>query len=443
MGRFTGLLAHFLAAPCAPPPGWSLTNASVLWEEVPKESARRVVTSTEGVGSSSSPLLPLGASSPGKKSEGISPPSGGGNGDMLSTSEHKTPGPCHEGTADMASPRITMVANAARPTGAISLQKIKVQASVCPLGDVMGTCSPPQNRRPWVPHSRGTGDTASLGLGGWHWGRPPPQPRGQHPLKNQSGLILTKLLWEVGRGVERCAMKMAGELKHPPQNRAAWSKCAKSHQLPLGTNTPGVATRMLGPICTRLTGNLPQGRGYLPWRWQVHTHLHLEAVLPWVNVPNHITELPGATLSAPPSWTWGSQAAQPLVSTFPVKKSESPPGELMGTCCPGPSLNSPPLQTWGRLLLAPGAISPWKTKVEAGFCPLGEVMGHVPTSEPKTPGSLLKGNRRHSLPSTAVKEAATSAPGPRPLEKPKWSNLHETWWSTLEYCEWMARVRNF
>ena len=69
---------------------------------------------------------------------------------------------------------------------------------------------------------------------------------------------------EVGRGVGRCAAKTAGGLKHPPWSTAAQSKCAKSHQLPLGTNTPGVATRMLGPICTRLTGDLPQGRGYLP-----------------------------------------------------------------------------------------------------------------------------------------------------------------------------------
>ena len=129
---------------------------------------------------------------------------------------------------------------------------------------MMGTCSPPQSQRLWAPHSRVMEDIASPGSRGWHWLRLPSQSWGQDPSKNQSGLILTKLLGEVGSGVGRCAVKTASGLKHPPCSRAAQSKCAKSCQLPLGTNIPGVATRMLGLICTRLTGDLPQDRGHLP-----------------------------------------------------------------------------------------------------------------------------------------------------------------------------------
>ena len=41
-------------------------------------------------------------------------------------------------------------------------------------------------------------------------------------------------------------------------------------------------------ICWKLTGDLPHGRGYLPWRWQVSTTIPQGAVQVQVNVPNHI-----------------------------------------------------------------------------------------------------------------------------------------------------------
>ena len=52
-----------------------------------------------------------------------------------------------------------------------------------------------------------------------------------------------------------------------------------------------------------------------------------------------------------------------------------------------------------------------------------------PTSELKTSDPLPEGERRYSLPSTALTnlgEAAMSAPGPRPLKNPNWSDLHKT-----------------
>ena len=54
------------------------------------------------------------------------------------------------------------------------------------------------------------------------------------------------------------------------------------------TDTPGVATWMLGSISTKLTGNLPQTKDHLPWRQWVDTSFPCAAALPRVNVPNHI-----------------------------------------------------------------------------------------------------------------------------------------------------------
>ena len=66
-------------------------------------------------------------------------------------------------------------------------------------GDVLPTLEP-KTPGPWLKGDR----RYSLPR------RPPAQPWGQDPSKNQSGLILTKLLREVGMGVGRCAVKMAG-----------------------------------------------------------------------------------------------------------------------------------------------------------------------------------------------------------------------------------------
>ena len=42
------------------------------------------------------------------------------------------------------------------------------------------------------------------------------------------------------------------------------------------------------PICLKLTGDLPHGRGCLPWRWKVPTTIPRGAVQVWVNVLNHV-----------------------------------------------------------------------------------------------------------------------------------------------------------
>ena len=96
------------------------------------------------------------------------------------------------------------------------------------------------------------------------WGRLPRGPRSDFPSKNQSAPILTKLAGHVGRGVGRCAAKTAGGCLPPPPSTAARSKCAKSRQLPPGTDTPGVATGTLGWMWTKLAGDLPHTQAHLP-----------------------------------------------------------------------------------------------------------------------------------------------------------------------------------
>ena len=144
-------------------------------------------------------------------------------------------------------------------------------------------------------------------------------------------------------------------------------------------------------------------------------------------------EPPRAALSAPPSRMWGSLAAWPLVSSFPEKKNSEPPvaqvphsihhpREPGEGCCIGP---------WGNF--------PSKNQSQGIGPPSWGGDGYMfLTSELKTLGPSFEGDRRYSLPSTTLTnlgEATVSALGPRPLEKPKWSDLHETRWSTLEYCE--------
>ena len=41
-------------------------------------------------------------------------------------------------------------------------------------------------------------------------------------------------------------------------------------------------------ICPKLTGDLPHGRGCLPWRWQVSTTILQGAAQVQVNVPNYV-----------------------------------------------------------------------------------------------------------------------------------------------------------
>ena len=57
-----------------------------------------------------------------------------------------------------------------------------------------------------------------------------------------------------------------------------WKNHARSHQL----KNEGWL------ICSKLKGDLPHGRGCLPWRWQVPATIPWWAVQVWVNVPNHV-----------------------------------------------------------------------------------------------------------------------------------------------------------
>ena len=62
----------------------------------------------------------------------------------------------------------------------------------------------------------------------------------------------------------------------------------------------------------------------------------------------------------------------------------------------------------------------------------------LPTSEPKTPGPSHEGNMSYSLPRITLMnlgEAAVMAPGGlSPSEKPKCSDLHQTWWEGRQGC---------
>ena len=160
-----------------------------------------------------------------------------------------------------------------------SPRKVKLEAGVRPLGEVTGTRCPPRNRRPRVPAARGAGDTASPGSSSETWGRLPRGPRGRDPSKKKSAPIFAKFFLQVGRDAGRCAAKTAGGYLPPPPSTAARSKCAKSRQLPWGTDTPGIATGTLGWISTKLAGDLPQTKAHLPRRRPVDAWLLRRAAL--------------------------------------------------------------------------------------------------------------------------------------------------------------------
>ena len=74
---------------------------------------------------------------------------------------------------------------------------------------------------------------------------------------------------------------MASPYHYPSRSSTGaskWPNHVRSHQL----------KNEVWPICSKLMGDLPHGRGYLPWRWQVPTTIPRGAVQVRVNVPNHI-----------------------------------------------------------------------------------------------------------------------------------------------------------
>ena len=157
-----------------------------------------------------------------------------------------------------------------------------------------------------------------------------------------------------------------------------------------GTNTPGVATRMLGPISMKLTGDFHQTKAHLPWRWQVSTSYPCRAVWPGVNVPNHVTEPPRATIGAPTLQMWRSLA--PCLNLPWEKNSEPPVAQV-------PHLIHHPHEYGGGCRVSLWAISSSKNQIKGISPPSGGGDGDMfPTLELKTPGPLLKGDRRYSLP---------------------------------------------
>ena len=105
---------------------------------------------------------------------------------------------------------------------------------------------------------------------------------------------------------------------------------------------------------------------------------------------------------------------------------------------PGSSLDSLLLGTWGRLLLGPqgNSPSPWRHRSAL----LGRWQGHNPHLGTKHPRCLLLGEQEiqppqhHLHDSMNLWEAAASALGPRPLEKSKWSNPHQTFFGSGQLC---------
>ena len=69
------------------------------------------------------------------------------------------------------------------------------------------------------------------------------------------------------------------------------------------------------PIYPKRTGDLPHGRGCLPWRWQVPTTIPQWRVQVWVNVPNHVQSCRPWMMHHPGQ----VKAGRTLVSALPLK----------------------------------------------------------------------------------------------------------------------------
>ena len=108
------------------------------------------------------------------------------------------------------------------------------------------------------------------------------------------------------------------------------------------------------PICPKLTGDLPHGRGCLPWRQQVPTSIPWGAVQVWVNVPNHIQSCRPWMMHHPGQY----KAGRPLNLASP-KKSESGPicSKLTGDLSHGEGYL--PWRWWFPTTIPPGAVQLW------------------------------------------------------------------------------------
>ena len=94
------------------------------------------------------------------------------------------------------------------------------------------------------------------------------------------------------------------------------------------------------PICSKLTGDLPHGWGFLPWRRQVPTTIPHGTVQVQVNVPNQIQSCRPWMMNHPGQGKTGGT----LVSALPLKNwtQADLPETHRG---PAPWLGLPPLKT--------------------------------------------------------------------------------------------------
>ena len=150
--------------------------------------------------------------------------------------------------------------------------------------------------------------------------------------------------------------------------------------------------------CSKLTGDLPQGKGCLPWRWQVPTTILQGAVQVWVNVSNHIRSRRPLMMHHPGQ----GKAGRTLVSALPLKNwtQANLPKTHRG---PSPRQGLPPLKmaspyhhpsrsSTSASKCAKSRHAGWKMKFgwsaqnSQGTCPMvGAISPEDRRSIPKTP----------------------------------------------------------
>ena len=261
-------------------------------------------------------------------------------------------------------------------------------------------------------------------------------------------------------------------------------------------NTPGIATSMLGLIFTRLTEDLSQTKEHLPWRWQVDGTIPREAVLPRVNVPNHVRsrrlknegllicskltgDLPHGEGNIP--WRQQVHTSNPLEAVLPgvnVPITSGAAGWKMKFGWSGKTHRGPS-QWWGQhsLMMAGQYLKPpWSSTAQskcAKSCQglpaekwsLADLLETHRGPAPWWEQYPLKMAGQYLQPPWSSAAWSKCAKSLQELQAEKWrladllggpapwwgqhplktagQYLQPPWSSSMEYCEWMARVRNF
>ena len=131
---------------------------------------------------------------------------------------------------------------------------------------------------------------------------------GATSLKNEGWLIYLKLIGDLLHGEGNISWRKQVHTQNPLEAALARVN-VPNHVLSCWLKNEG------WPICLKLTGDLPHGRGCLPWRQQVPTTIPWGAVQVWVNVPNHIWSRQPRMMHHPGQGKTG----RTLVSTLPLK----------------------------------------------------------------------------------------------------------------------------